>query len=93
MTDKATIVIEIDAVVGATFEKWQIGLTNDPTHRKRQLKDAHKVDVARWRQWRADSVEDARSIMQTFLSNGMQPASTRQEDPLSDVFPTYVYLF
>jgi len=74
VTDKPTIVVEIDAVVGATFEAWQIGLTNDPTHRKRQLKDSHKVDVSRWRQWRAESVEDARAIMQTFLTNGMQPA-------------------
>jgi hypothetical protein len=93
VTDKPTIVVEIDAVVGATFEAWWIGLTNDPTRRKQQLKDSHETDVSRWRQWRADSVEDARAIMQTFLNNGMQAASSRQDDPLSDVFPAYVYVF
>jgi hypothetical protein len=90
VTDKATITTEIETIVGGNFKIWRIGLTNDPLVHKRQLKDAQKQDVARWQQWRAASLADARDIEQTFVQNGMRSGSSAS---VSDVFPTYVYIF
>lgn len=91
MTEKSTLVFEIDVVVGANFDAWQIGLTNDPARIKRQWKD--KADLSRWHQWQADSLDDAREIQTTFINNGMRPAVEAEPEVLSDVFPAYVYVF
>ncbi len=93
MTDKATIVVEIDAIVGATFDAWRIGLSNDPMRVKRQWKDGHKEDVSRWHQWQADSLDEAKDIQTTFINNGMRSAAEAEPEVLSDVFPAYVYVF
>jgi hypothetical protein len=91
VTDKATILAEIDTIVGGNFKPWQIGLTNDPRVHKKQLRETQKQDVTRWQQWQADTLDEARLIEGTFLKNGMQTGSGAPK--VTDVFPTFVYIF
>jgi hypothetical protein len=93
VTDQATIVIEIDAIVGANFDAWTIGLTHDPALLKRRWRDTHQADVSRWQQWQADSLDDARAIELRFTSNGAKTAAEPEPEVLSDDFPTYVCVF
>src|SRR6185436_14854254 len=91
MTDKTTISAEIATIVGGNFKAWRIGLTNDPRVHKKQLRETQKQDVSRWQQWQADSLAEAKLLEGTLLKNGMQPGAGAPK--VTDVFPTFVYIF
>ena len=94
VTDKSTISTEISLVVGENFIAWRIGLTNDPTWRKKHWKHNHKQDVSRWQQWQVDSLSDAKAIERSLMNNGMKGALEPEiNDVVSDEFPIYLYIF
>jgi hypothetical protein len=90
MTDKATIAAEIEALAGGNYQIWRIGLTNDPLVHKKQLRDVHKHDVSRWQQWQAPTLADARALEAKFVQFGMKSGAGGS---VTDVFPTYLYVF
>ena len=90
VTDRPTIALEIEAMVGGNFHAWSIGITNDPIQRKKHLRDAMKRDVSHWQQWRADSLSDAQAIERSNVANGMPSES---DSMATDSFPAYVYIF
>ena len=82
---EAEIIREIEGKV-KTYNLWTIGITADPEQRKSQ----HKSDgenVTSWRQWRADTEQQARNVEKHFLDKGMKGGGGGGQHP------TYVYIF
>ena len=89
MTDNDTVTTEIDVLVGGNYKAWRIGLTNDVRETRKQLTAAGR-DLSAWQQWQADSLADAKGIERLCVANGMQGVTA---GIVSDVFPTFVFIF
>ncbi len=78
----------VNRVMGAEEKKysiWTIGITNDPERRKDEHDTGNKVK--HWKDWKANSESDARTIEKYFLDKGMKG------DTGGGTTPTYVYIF
>ena len=82
---EAEIISEIAKVV-RTYHLWTIGITADPEQRKSQHKSDGK-DVSSWRQWKADTEQQARNVEHYFLDKGIEGGGGGGDRP------TYVYIF
>ena len=75
--DANTIAGKIEDMVRhskSSYEKWQIGVTDDPARRRTEHKNAgHNTEW--WHDWNADSEEAARSVERHFLNKGMKGGS------------------
>ena len=79
----------INEIVGKSPSNWQIGITNDPSARKEEW--ARTKNVAAWKQWQADSLEEAQAIERHFIHvlkmNGGTGGNTSSDGEV------YVYIF
>lgn len=67
------------------YEIWTIGITNNPERRKGEHGKEHNVKY--WRDWKADSENDAREIENHFQDKRVKGGGGGGENP------TYVYIF
>ncbi len=66
MATLITIKQQIKKTVDGKYSDWQIGVTNDPKHRKAQL-----GNPLSWLQWKVDTEETAFMGAQYFQKKGM----------------------
>lgn len=54
---------------GYSYEKWTVGVTDNPSQRRSD----HKRNSSKWwHHWNADTEADARAVERHFLGKGMQ---------------------
>lgn len=56
---------------GHSYEKWTVGVTDNPAQRRSDHKQSGK-DVAWWDHWNANTEQDARAVERHFLGKGMR---------------------
>ena len=56
---------------GSSYEKWTVGVTDNPTQRRNQHKQDGE-DMSWWHAWNADSERTARNVEMHFLDKGMR---------------------
>ena len=86
---KTTIMSAINRKVGTIYGAYRIGLTHDPTERKKQWA-AQEKSVTYWAQWQADSLADAQEIETHFINKDMKGGEGGDLSPRKTV---YVYVF
>lgn len=83
------IAAQIHTVAQHSYTAWQIGITNDPAARKQEW--GSTKDVSAWREWLADSLNDAQAIETYFINDKKMKGGTGgATSPFKDV---YVYIF
>lgn len=89
-SSKEEIMAAIEAKVGRLYSAWQVGITNDPTERKRCWSEDESKNCALWQQWLAASLRDAQDIEAHFIRMGMKGGTGGHT---SSAKPVYVYIF
>ena len=56
---------------GHPYEKWTVGVTDDPAKRRREYASGGS-DVSWWHDWNADTEQAARDVERHFLGKGMR---------------------
>ena len=88
--DKEIIISEIDSRVNEpktpSFSAWIIGITNDTERRKGEHENDGK-NTKYWRDWKADSEEEARDIEKHFKDKDMKGDTGGGKTPI------FVYIF
>ena len=64
------------------YSNWYVGITNNPDRR-----DSEHGKRSVWKYWKADSVNDARSIEKYFLDKGMLGGTGGGTKPI------YIYIY
>ncbi len=84
--ESSEIISEIEELVksqsGGIYSKWMIGRTNDSENSKTKRGEPYS-----WRDWDANSKEDAENIESHFIDNGMR------QDSESYGSADFVYVF
>jgi hypothetical protein len=87
---KESIVAAIQSKAGRAYGVWRIGITNDPTERRRCWTDDEKQNCTLWQQWKAESLADAEAIEAYFIRMGMKGGTGGHASAYK---PVYVYVF
>ena len=69
--DTQRIISKIESITRGQYEGWTIGVTDNPD-RRRAEHEAEDERTSRWRDWDAETEDDARDIEQYFIDKGMQ---------------------
>lgn len=66
-----SIITEIEGLAYGQYPQWTIGVTDNPSQRRADH-DRDGKHTRRWRQWDANSEDEARLVERHFIGLGMQ---------------------
>lgn len=88
--DMQSIISEIERLTRGQYEEWTIGVTDNPDRRRAEHEEEDDDDgkrTSRWRDWYADTEDDARDVEEYFIDKGMQGGTGGQGQA------DFVYIF
>jgi hypothetical protein len=84
---KHYIINAIEKMIGATsYTLWTIGVTDDPDAKKKHFESVNTA-TRFWQHWQADTLSDAKDILEHFTAQGMTNA------PLDEGNALWVYVY